>query len=179
MLHKFNTSQFIKILFTGMILSSTTAFADETRCKKDYGSVISKEMTQMSTALNSGNYQYIADKSDSSIIELAGGQENYNAMLVLAADSLKKGNIHVEKVDIQPPQNSYIFGKKEFCVIPKQLTILMNGKAMTGEKSFMLAVRSLESQEWKYIDGTGFKKNPDLLYTLFPEIPHDKHIIPE
>ena len=76
MLYKFNTSQFIKILFTGMILSSTAAFADATQCKKDYDNIISKEMTQMSTALNSGNYQYIADKSDSSIIELAGGQEN-------------------------------------------------------------------------------------------------------
>lgn len=179
MLYKFNASQFIKIFFTGMILSSTTAFADATQCKKDYDKVISKEITQMSTALNSSNYQYIAEKSDSSIIELSGGKENYNAILALAANSFKNRNIQVKKIDIQPPQNSYIFGKKEFCIIPKQLTILMNGKAMTGDKSFMLAVRPLESQEWKYIDGAGLKKNPDMLYTLFSEIPRDKNIIPE
>ena len=106
MLYKFNTSQFIKILFTGVILSSATAFADTTQCKKDYEKVISQEITQMSTALNNGNYQYIAEKSDPSIIEFSGGQENYNALLVLAVNSFKKGNIQVEKVDIQPPPNS-------------------------------------------------------------------------
>lgn len=87
-----------------MILSSTTAFADATQCKKDYDKVISKEITQMSTALNSSNYQYIAEKSDSSIIELSGGKENYNAILALAANSFKNRNIQVKKIDIQPPQ---------------------------------------------------------------------------
>ncbi len=49
---------------------------------------------------------------------------------------------------------------------------------MTGDKSFMLAVRPLDSQEWKYIDGAGLQKNPDMLYSLFSEIPRDKNIIP-
>ena len=176
MLSKFNTSQLIKFLFSGIILTSTSAFAEKIQCKNDYEQLISKEITQMSTALNNGNYQFIANKSDLSIIEFAGGKDNYNAMLILAANSFKKGNMQVANVETQPPQNSYIFGKKEFCVIPKQLTILMNGKALTGEKSFMLAVRSLDSQEWKYIDGAGLKKNPDMIYTLFPEFPRDINI---
>ena len=60
MLSKFNTSQLIKFLFSGIILTSTSAFAEKIQCKKDYEQVISKEITQMSTALNNGNYQFIA-----------------------------------------------------------------------------------------------------------------------
>jgi hypothetical protein len=40
---------------------------------------------------------------------------------------------------------------------------------MTGDLSFMLAVRPIESKEWKYIDGAGLQKNPDMIYTLFPD----------
>ena len=59
MLSKFNTSQLIKFLFSGIILTSTSAFAEKIQCKKDYEQVISKEITQMSTALNNGNYQFM------------------------------------------------------------------------------------------------------------------------
>lgn len=174
---KHNRAAFRKILLSTMLFSAAAASAENRQCQKDYESVISAEITQISTALNEGNYSYILEKSDFSIIEFSGGIESYKAILSLAASFFKQSNIQVEKVELLPPNNSHIFGKKEFCVIPKQLTILINGKSITGDPSFMLAVRPLNSKEWKYIDGTGLKKNPDMLYTLFPEIPSSQNII--
>ena len=173
----YTRTSFIKILLSTILFSSASAYAENKLCQKDYEDIISSEITQISTALNQGNYSYILEKSDPSIIELSGGIESYNAILSLAANSFKQGGIQVDKVALLPPQNSHIFGKKEFCVIPKQLTIVMNGKPIIGEQSFMLAVRPLDSKEWKYIDGTGLKKNPDMLYTLFSEIPSSQNIL--
>lgn len=180
MLLKFKTSHLATVVFTAtVVLSSTTSFANKAQCKQDYEKIISKEITKMGTAFNDGNYQYIADKSDSSIIELTGGKANYDAILLQAVTAFKNENIKVDKVDTQPPKESHIIQNKEFCVIPKHTSISINGKTVAGDMSFMLAVRPLDSNEWKYIDGAGLKKNPDMLQILFPEIPPNKIILPK
>lgn len=176
MLVKTYTLLFSKILFTGIILSSTTAFANSPQCKDDYEKFIAKEIKEIGSAFNTGNYALIAEKTDSSLINFAGGTEKYNAILELAANSFKQNKIQVTKVDTYPPKQSYIIGKNEFCAVPKQITISMNGRKMTGDLSFMLAVRPIDSKEWKYIDGVGLQKNPYMIYTLFPDLPRDSKI---
>ena len=176
MLIKPYTLLITRIFFAGVILTSTTAFANSTQCKDDYEKIIAKEIKDIGTALNKGNYALITEKTDSSIINYAGGKDKYNAILELAANSFKLNKIFVSQVDTHPPKQSYIIGRNEFCAIPKQVTISMNGRKMTGDLSFMLAVRPIESKEWKYIDGAGLQKNPDMIYTLFPDFPRDSKI---
>jgi hypothetical protein len=170
---KLKKLELTKLVCVGFVVISQSTFAKDLQCKKDYESVISKNIVAISTALNIGDLQYIESKTDSSLIDYVGGKEAYYGVLALAANAFKKGNIVVSKVETQPPQDSYLVGNNEICFIPKQLTILINGKPQLGEKSFMLAVRPLASNEWKYLDGAGLKKNPDMLYTLFPDFSHD------
>jgi hypothetical protein len=85
-------------------------------------------LIHLCTALNKGNYALIAEKTDSSIINFAGGKDKYNAILELAANSFKQNKIYVSQVDTHPPKQSYIIGRNEFCAVPKQVTISMNGR---------------------------------------------------
>ncbi|MGE8684050.1 MAG: hypothetical protein ACN6OV_06130 [Acinetobacter sp.] len=176
MLIKPYTLLITRIFFAGVILTSNTAFANSTQCKDDYEKIIAKEIKDIGTALNKGNYALITEKTDSSIINYAGGKDKYNAILELAANSFKQNKIYVSQVETYAPKQSYIIGRNEFCAVPKQVTISMNGRKMTGDLSFMLAVRPIESKEWKYIDGTGLQKNPDMIYTLFPDLPRESKI---
>lgn len=162
-----------KLLCVAFVLISQSILAKDLQCKNDYESIISKNIVAMSTAFNNGNWQYIENKTDTTLIDYAGGKEAYKGLLASAVDTFKKDNILVTKVETQPPQDSYIAGVNELCFIPKQLTFSTNGKSKLGEKSLMLAVRPLASKEWKYMDGAGLIKNPELLYTLFPDFSRD------
>ena len=162
-----------KLICISFFALAQSTFAADFQCKKDYETVISKNIIEMSTAFNSGNLQYIESKTDSSLIDYIGGKDAYKNLLELTANSFKKNNIVVSKVETSPPQDNYIVGNNEICFVPKQLTLMINGKQQHGSESFMLAVRPLASKEWKYLDGSGFKKNPDMLYILFPDFPRD------
>lgn len=169
-LTKMKLKQLICISFFAL---SHSTFAANLQCKKDYETVISKNIIEVSTAFNSGNLRYIESKTDSSLINYIGGKDAYKNLLELAAKSFREKNIVVSKVETSPPQNNYIVGNNELCFVPKQVTLIVNGKQQLGSKSFMLAVRPLASKEWKYLDGSGFQKNPHMLYVLFPDFPRN------
>ena len=153
------------------VLMMQSAFAENLQCHQDYKNIISNEMIKLGTAFNTGDLKYIEDKTDSSLINYAGGAKAYENMLEQSVSMLKKSNIKVTSVETSIPQDNYIVGNNELCFVPKQLTLALNGKQQPLTQSFMLAVRPLTSKEWKYIDGTGFKNKPELLYILFPDFP--------
>lgn len=163
--------KFLKILCTSYFVLSPTVFAQDLQCKNDYNTIISKDIIALGTAIETENLQYIEDKTDSSVLNYLGGKESMHSMLMLTMDMFIKNKIHVAKIETQPPQESYIFDNKEICFVPKQLTLQINGQIRQSDKTFMVAVRQLPSNEWKYIDGVGLKRNPDMLYKLFPEFP--------
>ena len=162
-----------QLIYISFFAFAQSIFAADLQCKKDYETVISKNIIEMSTAFNSGNLQYIANKTDSSLIDYIEGKDAYKSLLELTVYSFINNNIVVSKVETRPPQDNFIIGNNEICFIPKQLTIMINGKQQPGSESFMLAVRPLESKDWKYLDGSGLQKNPAMLYILFPDFPSD------
>ncbi|MEB3768311.1 hypothetical protein [Acinetobacter sp. MD2] len=161
----------LTIALSFSILTQAT-FAADLACQKDYESIISKNIIAISTAFNSRNFQYIENKTDSSLINYAGGQSAFRNLLEITANNFKKSNIVVSKVETQPPVDNYIVGNNEICFIPEKLTLMVNGQEHISE-SFMLAIRPLISKKWKYLDGAGFKKHPNMLYILFPDFPRD------
>ncbi len=64
-LTKMKLKQLICISFFAL---SHSTFAANLQCKKDYETVISKNIIEVSTAFNSGNLRYIESKTDSSLI---------------------------------------------------------------------------------------------------------------
>lgn len=158
-----------QIICASFVLTTQAALAIDLQCEKDYKTVISNNIVEMSKAFNTENIQYIEDKTHSSLIDYAGGKEAYRDILTFAVHTFRKANMIVTHVETLPPQGNYIVGENEICFIPKQLTMEINGNQHVADQSFMLAVRSTSSKEWKYLDGAGLKKNPDMLYTLFPD----------
>jgi hypothetical protein len=45
----------------------------------------------------------------------------------------------------------------------------VNEKKAKGT-SFLIAIRRLGGTEWKYLDGSGLRNRPELLYELLPDL---------
>ena len=71
----------------------------------------------------------------------------------------------------------YPAGEEEVCFVPRTSVVEIGGKRATS-MTFMIAVRK-PGGEWKFLDGAGLRKHPDLLYRLLPdlergiELPHN------
>jgi hypothetical protein len=54
--------------------------------------------------------------------------------------------------------------------VPKRSTIEADGRRVRSQ-GFYVAVRKKSEKEWKLLDGAGFRGNPEMLWTLLPELP--------
>ena len=92
---KLKKLELTKLVCVGFVVISQSTFAKDLQCKKDYESIISKNIVAMNTAFNNGDWQYIENKTDTTLINYAGGKEAYKGLLALAVDTFKKDNILV------------------------------------------------------------------------------------
>ena len=60
---------------------------------------------------------------------------------------------------------------EKICFLPKKTVMEVNGQKIQSN-SFMIAAKK-EGKEWNYLDGAGLRKNPDMLWLFFPELPKD------
>ena len=99
-----------QLIYISFFAFAQSIFAADLQCKKDYETVISKNIIEMSTAFNSGNLQYIESKTDSSLIDYIGGKDAYKSLLELTVSSFRKNNIvFIEfNLDIKT-ENHYIY----------------------------------------------------------------------
>jgi hypothetical protein len=63
-------------------------------------------------------------------------------------------------------------GDEELCFLPTSVSARIGNQA-TEMNSYYIAVRSVGSAEWRFIDAAGLRKRPEVLWQLFPGLPKD------
>ena len=61
---------------------------------------------------------------------------------------------------------------EEVTFVPKTHVVQMAGQRVSAI-GFFIAARKKGTNEWLFLDGNGLRKNPALLWQLFPELPKD------
>ncbi|QIO07306.1 hypothetical protein [Acinetobacter shaoyimingii] len=151
----------------------STTFAQKLQCLEDYPNIIAPELKEMMLQLSKGDYTILETKTHPSLIEYSGGKEAYLSVLKLAQSFLANQNIEITDIKTEAPTYTYFAGDEEVCFIPKMISMKISGKAISVPPSYMVAVRTLNTQEWRYIEGANLQKKPHLLYVLFPKFPKD------
>jgi hypothetical protein len=59
--------------------------------------------------------------------------------------------------------------------VPKRNITEVDGRTVRSQ-GFYVAVRKKSGKEWKLIEGAGFRKNPELLWKLLPDLPRGVEI---
>jgi len=139
--------------------------------KKDVA-LIHKDINHMYEAFENGDFSLILNNTHDSILKLVGSKQIFEKMLDRAIEQAKSNGLKYINNKLYQPDNLYIVGKEEICFIPRVSTLKIDGKTVT-RKGFMIAIRKKGESKWKYLDGAGFKQNPNSLWLIFPKLPRD------
>ena len=132
---------------------------------------IKNDISFMMTQFNKGNVQVLLDYMHEPIFAAVGvNKEVYSKILKQAAEQMAK-MAKIDEFSVGTPTELYPAGKYELCIVPTVMIAEIQGKKLKIT-SCMIAVRVRTTGQpgWKYLDQSGFDKNPKLLKILFPDL---------
>lgn len=124
-----------------------------------------------------GDVEAIIRMTHPAIYELAGGKEPFEAMARDAMKSIAETGLKVEESKLGEPSRTWEAGKETVCFVPVTILFSMQGKKIRTT-TYYVGVKGGASQEWLFLDGSGFGKNPELLKQVLPGLPEDV-VLPE
>jgi hypothetical protein len=122
-------------------------------------------------AYEAGDIDAIMSGTHDSIMKLVGSREKYEAVIREAVKVLT-AQVKIEGNEFGEPTPCYTCGTEEVIFLPKTTTMRVGDMRARGV-GYLIAARTKGTKEWKYLDGAGIGKNPQLLWLLFPDLPKD------
>lgn len=83
--------------------------------------------------------------------------------------AIPQSGVKLLSSNVGSPTHTYAAGEEEVCFVPKMTVMELQGKQVKTV-SFMIAIRPARGGAWQYLDGTGVRKNPEMLYQLLPKL---------
>jgi hypothetical protein len=138
---------------------------------------ISKSVSQMAHALENHDASVLADQTFDYAIKEAGGRDAYIKVIETSFQSLDAKHYRMLSYVPQIPQDSVDAGPYDVCVIKQQLAFVLDAQTYRVD-SFVLGIRKKNDKNWKYLDGAGISKHPEMLKKILPSLP-DTFRIPD
>lgn len=126
------------------------------------------QISELMGAFERGETKPFVEQTHDSLLALAGGQEAFARTTQQAVDQLLRSGIKFVESDVGNPTETYSAGEEEVCFVPRTSVMEIGGKRAKSI-TFMIAIRK-RGGEWKFLDGAGLRRHPDLLYRLLPEL---------
>ena len=155
----------LAILFGGLLV---TAAVGEPVSDAD-ASRLRAEIAAMMTAFDRGDPSIFLELTHPSLQNLAGGPDAFAALVRQSLETLRQGGVRAISDEIGAPTQTYSAGEEEVCFVPRVTVMDIQGRRVRST-TFMIAVRRVGDSQWKYLDGAGLRRSPDLLYQLLPKL---------
>jgi len=139
--------------------------------------VMRSEISDMYQKFERGDISTLLDKTHQSLFEYVGGRANFEALTKGAIDQLMSVGVKFTSSELGTPDKLYDAGDCDLCFVPRTSVMEIQGKTVRSI-GFMIAIRDKGQSGWKYLDGSGLRKNPDFLRELIPEL-EDGVVLPE
>jgi hypothetical protein len=123
-------------------------------------------------AFDSGDSDTVIASTHPSLIKLYGSREEFEARTRESMKTLLASKVTPVSRVWGEPTAVYSSGTDEVCFLPKVAVVQMGDKR-TRSTAYFVAARTKGTSEWRFLDGTGLRKNPQLLWILFPDLPKD------
>ncbi len=104
-----------------------------------------------------------------SLQNLVGGPEAFAKITRQSVEQIRQSGVRFVSSEVGNPTQTYSAGDEEVCFVPRIPIMEVQGKTAKST-TFMIAIRSIDHGAWKYIDGAGLRKHPELLYQLLPNL---------
>jgi hypothetical protein len=129
-------------------------------------------IAKMERSFREADYEGIVQGTHPSLFKQAGGEEKFRKSLESAVSMLQSGKLKISEARLEIPGELHNAGEEWVCFVPKRNTIEVDGRTVRS-RGFFVAVKKKAEKEWKLLDGAGFRGNPEMLWTLLPELPRE------
>lgn len=132
---------------------------------------VSDKAEALQVAFDKGDADAIIAGTHPSIVKLMGSQEQFETFTRQSVKALS-GKMTVISRTWGEPTPVYASGSEEVFFLPRISVIEMAGKR-ANSTGFFIVARTKGTTNWLFLDGSGLRKNPELLWRLFPGLPKD------
>jgi hypothetical protein len=148
-------------LVSGSALAGTLDEKDVARLHADIAAIYQ--------GIESGDAKPFIALTHESLFALVGGKDALEAAMLAGFEQLRSLGARILSAELGAPSQTYAAGAEEVCFVPRIALMEVGGKK-AKVIGFMVAIRRLGTDDWKYLDGGGLRKNRDLLHTLLPDL---------
>jgi hypothetical protein len=127
------------------------------------------EIAAMMTAFEGGDPSMFLELTHPPLQSLAGGPDAFAALVRQSLDALRQGGVKMISAEVGAPTQTYSAGEEELCCVPRVTVMEVHGRRARST-TFMIAIRRVGDSQWKYLDGAGLRRSPDLLCQLVPKL---------
>jgi hypothetical protein len=127
------------------------------------------KIDEMMVMFEKGNPEGLIAQTHPSVYAISGGKAQFEQAARMGIAQLAKYKVKFISSKLGTPTKTYSAGDEELCFVPRVSVMEINGQRARST-GYMIAIRPIGGKTWKFLDGAGLAKNPDLLYTLLPKL---------
>lgn len=142
-------------------LAGTLSTADADHVRADVAATM--------TSFERGDADALIARTHPSLHGLVGGADAFAKATRQAVEQLRNSGIKFLSSEVGLPTRTYSAGEEEVCFVPRTSIVELQDKKVRST-TFMIAIRRIGSKDWKYLDGAGLRKHPEMLYQLLPKL---------
>jgi len=130
---------------------------------------VKSDIATMLEAFEKGDAAPLIARTHESIYGVMGGKEQFEKTSKKAVDQMMQSGIKFLDSEVGTPTKTYPAGEEEVCFVPRISVFEILGKKAKST-GFMIAIRRIGGDSWKYLDAAGLRKNPEYLKLLLPKL---------
>lgn len=165
----------IYILLVLCCFSAHLAMAAELR--EEEVEALRVEIASMLASLEQGDIGALLDKTHPVLYDMGVSRELLARSMHEALEGIRAAKTRYVSSEMGRPTELYPAGDEELCFVPRVSIIESSGRRIRST-TFMIAIRPVGGGEWRYLDGSGLRRSPELLYRFFPGLQPDVRLPP-
>lgn len=157
-----------------LLLGATTSARE---LSADEVADLKQRIETMMASFEAGDLQALFDQTHESLFRLVGGRASFERITRQAVAGIMEAGVTFESSELGTPTPLHEAGDEDVCFVPRVSVMVVNGRRAKST-GFMIAIRPAAGGDWRFLDGTGLRKNPRLLETLLPELSRNLELPP-
>lgn len=154
--------------FLLLVLSGSVSVHAEELSAED-SAALKKEIETMMAEFEAGKTENLLAKTHTSLVEMMGGREKLTEVTNQAVASMSEMGMKFHDSELGDPTELYAAGDEVITFVPRVSTMEVQGQKVKST-GFMIAIRPKDGGDWSFLDGSGLRRNPEMLWTLFPDL---------
>ncbi|MFT3735177.1 MAG: hypothetical protein QM776_09150 [Rhodocyclaceae bacterium] len=127
-----------------------------------------QQASSLQSAFQRSDVKVMVDMTYSVLVKTFGRSE-YESAAKTALDKMAERQTSIDSFSLEQPNETYRDKQRYICFVPVNMIVSV-GSVRVSSQSFLVSV--YENRKWGFFDSNVLSADPELLFRLFPSLPH-------